>query len=75
MVNPNHITPYSEIPEAERELADDLVFDRRRGRTGALYSPFRVPRRATRDSGAGSAANPTRGWSPRRRCHFHILAP
>src|SRR5207253_769349 len=29
MVNPNHITPYGEIPGAERELADDLVFNRR----------------------------------------------
>src|SRR5215212_5070741 len=29
MVNPNHITPYGEIDEAERELADDLVLDRR----------------------------------------------
>ena len=29
MVNPNHITPYAEIPANERELADDLVFDRR----------------------------------------------
>ena len=26
MVNPNHITPYGEIPPEERELADDLVF-------------------------------------------------
>ena len=25
MVNPNHITPYGEINEAERKLADDLV--------------------------------------------------
>ncbi len=29
MVNPNHITPYAEIDETERELADDLVFNRR----------------------------------------------
>src|SRR5918992_845836 len=29
MVNPNHITPYPEIPENERELTDDLVFNRR----------------------------------------------
>src|SRR5207253_2538091 len=29
MVNPNHITPYPEIPEEERQLADDLVFNRR----------------------------------------------
>ena len=29
MVNPNHITPYAEIADDERELADDLVFNRR----------------------------------------------
>jgi len=29
MVNPNHITPYGEIVEEERALADDLVFNRR----------------------------------------------
>src|SRR3954465_11148246 len=29
MVNPNHITPYGEISDQERELADDLVFNRR----------------------------------------------
>src|SRR5207302_3337556 len=29
MVNPNPITPYGEIPEQERELADDLVFNHR----------------------------------------------
>src|SRR5213594_390677 len=29
MVNPNHITPYGEISDEERELADDLVFNRR----------------------------------------------
>src|ERR687894_126521 len=29
MVNPNHITPYGEISENERELADDLVYNRR----------------------------------------------
>src|ERR687888_299331 len=29
MVNPHHITPYGEIPEQERELADDLVWRRR----------------------------------------------
>ena len=29
MVNPNHITPYAEIGDRERELADDLVLNRR----------------------------------------------
>ena len=29
IVNPAHITPYSEIPVSERDLADDLIFFRR----------------------------------------------
>ena len=28
MVNPNQITPYFEIDEAERALTDELVFNR-----------------------------------------------
>ncbi|MGQ9814635.1 MAG: dihydropteroate synthase, partial [Candidatus Roseilinea sp.] len=28
IVNPSHITPYAEIPEEQRRLADDLIFDR-----------------------------------------------
>jgi 5-methyltetrahydrofolate--homocysteine methyltransferase len=31
IINPAHVTPYSEIPEEERRLADDLIFDRREG--------------------------------------------
>ena len=29
IVNPAHVTPYAEISADERELADDLVFNRR----------------------------------------------
>ncbi|NIP80513.1 MAG: hypothetical protein GWM90_15350, partial [Gemmatimonadetes bacterium] len=29
IVNPAHITPYAEIDEEQRALADDLIFDRR----------------------------------------------
>lgn len=29
IVNPAHITPYAEIPPQERELAEDLIFNRR----------------------------------------------
>ena len=31
IINPAHVTPYFEIPEEERKLADDLIFDRREG--------------------------------------------
>ncbi len=29
IVNPAHITPYAEIPHEQRELAEDLIFNRR----------------------------------------------
>src|SRR5690606_35849989 len=29
IINPAHVVPYAEIPEHERALADDLIFDRR----------------------------------------------
>jgi 5-methyltetrahydrofolate--homocysteine methyltransferase len=72
MVNPNHITPYSEIPEAERELADDLVFDRREDALERFIAHFES-KEGDEDSGAGSAANPTEGMEPEEALHFHIL--
>ena len=65
MVNPNHITPYGEIPDEERELADDLVFNRREDALEQLHRPLRVAR-ATRTR-TRPATRP-RAWSPRRRC-------
>jgi 5-methyltetrahydrofolate--homocysteine methyltransferase len=29
IINPAHVVPYAEIPDDERELADDLIYDRR----------------------------------------------
>ena len=71
MVNPNHITPYSEIPDLERELADDLVFDRREDALERFIAHFESK---GPDEGAGTmAANPTEGMEPEEALHFHIL--
>ena len=70
MVNPNHITPYSEIPELERELADDLVFDRRDDALEKFIAHFESKGPETEDS---SQANPTEGMEPEEALHFHIL--
>ena len=66
MVNPNHITPYAEIPEDERELADDLVFNRREDALERFIAHFE----AKGPTEAEARARPTRprAWSPRRRC-------
>jgi 5-methyltetrahydrofolate--homocysteine methyltransferase len=69
MVNPNHITPYGEIPENERELADDLVFNRREDALERFIAHFesRGPEEAA------EKANPTEGMEPEEALHFHIL--
>ena len=64
MVNPNHITPYFEIDEDERKLADDLVFNRREDALEIFIAHFESQARSPR------TRRPTRprAWSPRRRC-------
>ncbi|HET8980391.1 MAG TPA: homocysteine S-methyltransferase family protein, partial [Solirubrobacteraceae bacterium] len=69
MVNPNHITPYAEIPEQERELADDLVFDRRDDALERFIAHFE----SKGPEAEQSAADPTEGMEPEEALHFHIL--
>jgi 5-methyltetrahydrofolate--homocysteine methyltransferase len=71
MVNPNHITPYSEIPTEERELADDLVFNRREDALERFIAHFES-KGAEIEDGAG-AADPTAGMEPEQALHYHIL--
>jgi 5-methyltetrahydrofolate--homocysteine methyltransferase len=69
MVNPNHITPYGEIPELERELADDLVFNRRDDALERFIGHFE----SKGPEEAAEAADPTAGMEPEQALHFHIL--
>ncbi len=64
MVNPNHITPYNEIPENERELTDDLVFNRREDALERFIGHFEQKGEEEADDGG---ADPPRAWSRRRR--------
>jgi 5-methyltetrahydrofolate--homocysteine methyltransferase len=72
MVNPNHITPYGEIPELERELADDLVFDRREDALERFITHFETRGETDSDDSSG-AVDPTEGMEPEEALHFHIL--
>ena len=69
MVNPNHITPYGEIPEEERELADDLVFNRREDALERFIAHFES--KGAEDE--AEAADPTAGMEPEEALHWHIL--
>jgi 5-methyltetrahydrofolate--homocysteine methyltransferase len=70
MVNPNHITPYSEISEQERKLADDLVFNTREDALEQFIQHFES--KGEEEEGPG-AADPTEGMEPEEALHWHIL--
>src|ERR1700742_5241584 len=69
MVNPNHITPYSEIPDDERELTDDLVFNRRPDALEKFIAHFE----SKGDEAEAEVADPTAGMEPEQALHWHIL--
>ncbi len=69
LVNPNHVTPYPEIPEAERELADDLVYNRRDDALERFIAHFESKGEEEADAGE----DPTEGMEPSDALHWHIL--
>jgi len=69
MVNPNHITPYAEIPDEERELTDDLVFNRREDALERFIAHFE----SKGEESVDEAGDPTEDMTPEEALHWHIL--
>jgi 5-methyltetrahydrofolate--homocysteine methyltransferase len=69
MVNPNHIKPYNEIAENERELTDDLVFNKREDALERFIGHFEQKGETEEET----AGDPTEGMEPEEALHFHIL--
>jgi 5-methyltetrahydrofolate--homocysteine methyltransferase len=69
MVNPNHITPYGEISTEERELANDLVFNRREDALERFINHFEAKGAVPE----AEVADPTAGMEPEEALHWHIL--
>jgi 5-methyltetrahydrofolate--homocysteine methyltransferase len=69
MVNPNHITPYAEIPEEERELTDNLVFNR----SDEALERFIAHFEEKGDEAEEAAGDPTEGMEPEEALHWQIL--
>ncbi len=69
MVNPNHIKPYGEISDSERELTDDLVFNRREDALEKFIEHFESKGEEVEEE----AADPTAGMDPEEALHFHVL--
>ncbi|MBN1267282.1 MAG: methionine synthase [Anaerolineales bacterium] len=69
IVNPATIRPYSEITEEERELAEDLIFNRRPDALIRVIEHFEEV-----DFSEDSAAeDPTANKNPQERLHWRIL--
>src|SRR3954451_25134533 len=69
MVHPAEVTPYAEIPDLERELADDLVWNRREDALERFIGHFE----SKGEEDAAEAADPTADMEPEQALHWHIL--
>jgi 5-methyltetrahydrofolate--homocysteine methyltransferase len=68
IVNPAHVTPYAEIDEERRTLADDLIFDRRDDALARFIAFFE--QQGTEQT---EAIDPTAGLEPEAAIHWKIL--
>jgi len=68
IVNPAQITPYADIPENERQLAEDLIFNRREDALAQVIAYFEG-----KTTSAVQAADPTEGMSLEERLHWRIV--
>jgi 5-methyltetrahydrofolate--homocysteine methyltransferase len=71
IVNPAHIKPYAEIPQEERQLAEDLIFNRREDALEKLIDYFENVTDSGQDEGQNQAD--LDAMSPEERLHWRIL--
>ena len=69
IVNPAHITAYPDIPQEEKDLAEDLIFNRR---PDALQRYIEYYETVTPSEEAG-AVDPTKDMTTEQRLHWKIL--
>jgi 5-methyltetrahydrofolate--homocysteine methyltransferase len=69
IINPAHVTPYAEIPPEEKELAEDLIFNRR---ADALQRYIEHYENVT-PTDVATLADATEGMTPEERLHWRIV--
>jgi 5-methyltetrahydrofolate--homocysteine methyltransferase len=70
IVNPVHITPYAEIPEEQRRLADDLIFNRHPDALAAYIQYFE---QNEVQLGGKEVVDPTADMSAEEALHWQIV--
>jgi len=69
IVNPAHVTAYADIPQEERDLAEDLIFNRRPEALQRYIEYFEKVIPATEST----LADPTEGMTAEQRLHWKIV--
>ncbi|MFV9504078.1 MAG: methionine synthase [Oscillochloridaceae bacterium umkhey_bin13] len=69
IINPTHITAYAQIPTEERELCEDLIFNRREDALARFIAHFEH----TASVEINERADPTEGMHVDQRLHWKIL--
>jgi 5-methyltetrahydrofolate--homocysteine methyltransferase len=73
IVNPAHVRPYAEISREERELADDMVFNRRPDSLQRFIEHFDRAPGEQPVAGAKPLEDPTAGQTPDQKIHWQIV--
>ena len=69
IVNPAHVTAYADIPTEEKELCEDLIFNRRADALQRFIEHFENVTTTTEST----LADPTEGMTPEQRLHWKIV--
>lgn len=69
IINPAHVTAYADIPANERDLAEDLLFNRRPDALQRYIEHFET----ITPQSAETAANPTEGMTAEQRLRWRIV--
>ncbi|MGE5378549.1 MAG: methionine synthase [Bacteroidota bacterium] len=69
IINPAHVTAYADIPQEEKDLAEDLLFNRR---ADALQRYIEYYEKVTPTEQA-AASDPTASMTPEQRLHWKIV--
>ena len=69
IVNAAHVMPYAEIDTEERNLCEDLIFNRREDALQLFIEHFETVTVSTEST----VADPTEGMTPEQRLHWKIL--
>ena len=69
IINPAHVTPYAGIPNHERDLAEDLIFNRRPDALQRYIEYFEKIDPKAEDS----SIDPTEGMNPAERLQWRII--